>query len=543
MNPLITNCATSHPPQAGGDGIKPTSAVQSIIDQLRSTNIAPDEAIQSELQGLCHANLQHVHSLRRKLSDMRHITKALEDDLELSSDRVEALQCIVSPARRLLDRDVIGEIFKAVLDFESLRPLSFQNIKSTEVLDTIQQKRTPSPWVLSQVCSAWRSVAFQLPQLWSYISFSLDRYRETQPDGLERILITHVTRAGHLDLCVSLHSSEAVPFDHPALAILMQTATRWTSFSISFPSDGYYAFDYYTELTMPKLKALDVDIPRRYLDEVLMFAHTPALKSIVSSFPDFLDIFQPCAAWRNIEWTDRNLLHRTTFPLLKALDRRVLQITSLDCTTIGGLVDASDRAYVPSLRHLTIRGLGIARLLGHLEAPGLTSLKIRLPVLLIFRGPGFMGRVTPATASNLTQLSVSVPSTTDRDWLKEMRSMLATVPNVSSLDLKVSQPSGFEALCHCLHPDGSYGGRLLLPALSKLCIRARDGMHVSVALIDIIAYRRTEIDGLAKLHTVLVDYARYTDARVSALVIGSVAGFVDAGMDIEIVTKQHLPVV
>ncbi|KAF8909936.1 hypothetical protein CPB85DRAFT_698520 [Mucidula mucida] len=61
-------------------------------------------------------------------------------------------------------------------------------------------------WTISQVCQAWRNIAFSVPLLWSYmdLTFPADSQREIDVYMLERILRLSRQYPLHIVLCNSL---------------------------------------------------------------------------------------------------------------------------------------------------------------------------------------------------------------------------------------------------------------------------------------------------------------------------------------------------
>jgi vacuolar-type H+-ATPase subunit I/STV1 len=158
---------------------------------LSTTNAAP---LESELR----TTRERIHAGRIRLSEIDDAINQLHQERQDVLHNIEQHLSILSPIRNL-PSDVLAEIFSWTLLPEGYFP-------STKI--------AASPWVLTHVCAAWRSLAISLPALWLSVRF--DKRVSLA------MLQTQLARSGQRPLTIYFSSSNVEAFKS-----ILDHSNRW----------------------------------------------------------------------------------------------------------------------------------------------------------------------------------------------------------------------------------------------------------------------------------------------------------------------------
>ncbi|KAJ7498115.1 hypothetical protein B0H11DRAFT_1856679 [Mycena galericulata] len=144
--------------------------------KLMTTNEPPNGPELAYIRALVAKTRPRLACLDDEISRLQGQLKQLEEERALLSEYHAQNTAIISPLRRI-PPEILGEIFSWTL--------------SSAALDVGE-----SPWVLTQVCSRWRTVSISKPSLWSLIH--IDSFPD---DAYPLIMIeTHIQRARTLKI-------------------------------------------------------------------------------------------------------------------------------------------------------------------------------------------------------------------------------------------------------------------------------------------------------------------------------------------------------
>ncbi|KIM37478.1 hypothetical protein M413DRAFT_55815, partial [Hebeloma cylindrosporum] len=106
------------------------------------SNVPPSETESKRFRELIRASEAKYQSIATEV-------QALSEHRQAIQDQIEAFKNVVSPARRL-PPETVTHIFRLCFEFK----------------DDIYPNPRSAPLLLTQICSGWRQVALQTPDLW-----------------------------------------------------------------------------------------------------------------------------------------------------------------------------------------------------------------------------------------------------------------------------------------------------------------------------------------------------------------------------------------
>ncbi|KAJ7737086.1 hypothetical protein B0H16DRAFT_108226 [Mycena metata] len=184
------------------------------------------------LRGFDVAFAHSTSTIDALLVDFDHETAALRNRLRqlekhraILLDHRERTRAPLSPLRRM-PPEVLGEIFSWTMN---------------PVLDRLRQGRidtSRSPWLLTQICSPWRSVAVSTPSLWSQVTIDYSESANNSSTYSLSLVEAQLQRSRANKLTVYFYGSEELEpaSQNKMFALLLQHASRWEGLSLGITS-------------------------------------------------------------------------------------------------------------------------------------------------------------------------------------------------------------------------------------------------------------------------------------------------------------------
>ncbi|KAK0234325.1 hypothetical protein IW262DRAFT_1488474 [Armillaria fumosa] len=386
-------------PQCGYNGqdrlplsFEAANLVASRMDELLKLNNPPLQAERIQLEGVIIEGREILTGLQERIAQMDAALEVLFDEEMRVERTIESCQTIVRPIRRIPE-DIIREVFLTCFGIEG---------DGKDLLD-----RNFAPLILSQVYRDWRGIALATSQLWSSMRLDFDQYHNQL--ACQYLLQTYLLRSATHDITLSIHSSRDISKSH-LIPVLILSAPRWASLSMSLPYHSLFAFSA-TRGSLRRLNRLSIhfigDVPGLPVGVAKpifdVFEYAPLLRS-----------FSLKGAYRTIQ--------RINVPWFQLTDYTGHDFTSSYIDILKLAPDMEVLRYVHPSSHQRLRSLhvhevdetsefvssegGIRRLLSHLEVPALESLSMTYAHPFI-QVPTFL---SGSTARNLKSLSIATPS-------------------------------------------------------------------------------------------------------------------------------------
>lgn len=341
---------------------------------LLNTNDPPTES-QSKL--LWDAQ-QRLGYLDAKAARLPKAPKQIQEEREELQRCINAHRVILSPVRRI-PIEIVSEIFNHVLDHHYM------------VFDS-----TAGPWVLSQICRRWRSIAVSHSAMWSSMSLSykfgpLDFHYPKDPLAL---LQTALERSEQHTLDISLNYSRTLGVElgdvQKILDIVMAHAPRWESIDFTLSRAGLSALaevkGRLQSLFTLRLSSPSVPLHSSPFDA---FQDAPLLRTV--SLADFQDpelVTLPWSQLRHLSFVEPQYaledIALDFTPKLMNILRLTPEMETLSITCHG------DQAVVNSLPvHAALRSLslsGSATIPDDVVLPALEALDIGADMVMAFEG-------------------------------------------------------------------------------------------------------------------------------------------------------------
>lgn len=397
-----------------------------------------------------------------------------------------AYKLILSPARQI-PTEILCEIFLHVAN--SFAESSHVSVKVTE-----------GAWVLSHVCSRWRSIAIDFRPLWTDVCIdtrrmyvSRDNKQSVVLEHLEYALETYLCRSGDNPLDIVFRVDRVDSWRYPSqptdrimnhlLMCIVRHSHRWKHVYLTLPEETPFiaALQQVKERGLSSLQKLSLKSsePPDRRDELqgwLDISSATSLWSFVTSF---------CVSTAQIPWSQitRYEGHQEYYEGGDHL--RVIQHmhSLVDCALLGRIDvpgdDIGPLVDLPHLRRLRVDGNG--GIFDHLHAPSLESLEIQtyhnneLTHVLSFV------RRSECTLASLTVRGPRLDHTLFRDSVTGLD--YAEFSSLNALSIKHSEysPTFFS------HLSGIGDNPLPLPNIRKLYIETNVPSNSEDFSVDPIA--------------------------------------------------------
>ncbi|KAK0445809.1 hypothetical protein EV421DRAFT_295041 [Armillaria borealis] len=255
----------------------------------------------------------------------------LDEELKVLRQITADAQCITSPMHR-----VPIEIKKLIFNACMQTP---RNSSDFECLNT----REP-PWVLTQVCGDWRTIAENAHELWSHITLDFDKECGLTDDQRVQnnlfLLNLRIVRAQHINQMtgnvynrfVTTKGSHDVS-SNPLFQTILQTAAYWKSLVVSLPMSSFSAWSA-SRPSFPCLERLKADLDGH--------------DGIIRLRPQITDVFE--VAPKLVEVTNRGF--KLTFHSDTAIPSWYSTLSTYKCSFSYKVVD--ELRHLPNLQTLSL---------------------------------------------------------------------------------------------------------------------------------------------------------------------------------------------
>ncbi|PBK63115.1 hypothetical protein ARMSODRAFT_980293 [Armillaria solidipes] len=418
----------------------------------------------------------------------------LDEELKVLRQITADAQCITSPMRSV-PIEIKKLIFNACIETP-------RNSSDFECLNT----REP-PWVLTQVCGDWRTIAENAHELWSHITLDFDKERGLTDDQRVQhnlfLLNLRIVRAQHINqmtgnvhnLFVTIKSSHDVS-SNPLFQTILQTAVYWKSLVVSLPMSSFSAWSA-SRPSFPRLERLKTDLDGH--------------DGIIRLRPQITDVFEVAPAHRAIpSWYSTLSTYECSFSY-KAVDelRRMpnIQTLSLACYSHIDVAPIS----LPCVSYLqlptTPKGevADFITTYKQLRQPGLTRIELMFPLFEVVLLQGSTGLPSipissislPPISNTVTHLEIAEHKGRSTEGNQLLLDFFCCFPNLSSLSLRDHSPIAFIRLFKGLTvtPQTTFS---LLPHLETVKVASYRSPDKDV-LVDFVQSRRQNMDGVVQL--------------------------------------------
>ncbi|THV07988.1 hypothetical protein K435DRAFT_709224 [Dendrothele bispora CBS 962.96] len=349
---------------------------------LVTSNAIPEDEDVNRIQRVCAELSQDLSRMNAQIERLRASLDAITQTRDALHSRFSSLKSITSPLRKF-PVEVLQLIFINCLE-------QFSTISTTE-----------SPLVLTQICSRWRSIAIDTPELWTAIHINIPQAYAFEPysskcnsirEGVQKFLM----RSGHLPLSISLYSSnnntnqEDISEVTRTLEILEPYHKRWKHLYLQIPLRCMVVVEHLRGEDLPILETtliccsqvLGADIQNVTEHSVPFFENAPCLRQLSLGAWYGATIFKPtgAATWERIT----HLIVGTgcwRLHLRDIIDMLVMCFNLEECTITVPSNDfsTSDAIPLPKLRRMNLDGQyneSSAQLLDLLILPELRELTV-----------------------------------------------------------------------------------------------------------------------------------------------------------------------
>ncbi|KAJ7622308.1 hypothetical protein FB45DRAFT_1061857 [Roridomyces roridus] len=361
------------------------------MSHLRLRNSAPTE--------------HETNAIRQRILDMGTQKRKIDAEILVLVDRLDThgrrslalqeemtvLRATISPFRRL-PVEVLSRIFLASLA-DALSSPSYRS-------DDIRQP----PHVLARVCSAWRTVALDTPELWCAIHLA-DLEKPWDGDGALFIpTFAERSRRSPLHFKMSISSNKLLGL---WLSVMWPISERLESLTVCTPEGYLQALIGMTSAMFPALITLDLTVSPKpqgpsvvmdFVGEIDAFTTAPSLVTVrLSGLPGFArGNRSPLDGNRGLSMIrgNRQAVFEPRLPLSQLTElqlhcdddlfeaRQILSLSvaletfSLECcSSIGPTIDIPN-CVLPKMRSLSLNVPDFARFLKPFSFPGLRELML-----------------------------------------------------------------------------------------------------------------------------------------------------------------------
>ena len=359
-----------------------------IRGNLLHTNQPPrqDESVVLD-EALSHAthNLEHMEAFLDALNTTaRRVTSARNELLR----RKDTTRPVLHPQRRI-PNDVLLEIFQHCVDSASSRNYFSLNV---------------APWVLTHVCSRWRTLITEHPSFWRKVDIRwINPAATTSRRAFARHLIEQITRSRSAPKDVDIRSTTVtLNADDEVLSLLLSTSRNWERLSLALEPNSFIALSPLSG-TLGNIRVLNLEVGRLGASSFLQ-----AVSNLSANLPHICRALQYLRGLQTLRVSSLELISRlepSSFSQVQDLEARMvgssmehLQLQSLEampmlqkCTLWIDNKEGERPGRAPTsviiLRHLTelvmrstaTPSSNCPHLLLCLKLPALESLTLTLP--------------------------------------------------------------------------------------------------------------------------------------------------------------------
>ncbi|KAJ6514767.1 hypothetical protein DFH09DRAFT_1288020 [Mycena vulgaris] len=228
------------------------------------TSYCPSDEETKEILGLLVEPCSHLKRLDDEISDLQKAIEKVTAERDSLNGYVEPYKALISPARRL-PLDILEAIFVVCM------PTHRNCVMSAH----------EAPVLLGRICSAWRTISFSTPRLWSRLhiaeptppfnrgpnnahlaSTRYTLYEEKLAERIETVGIW-LRRSGQCPLSISLHRHPDPLFPYRRntgliTQALIPFAPRWQDIRVTAPPSALKSLLDLTAHDVPMLETLEI---------------------------------------------------------------------------------------------------------------------------------------------------------------------------------------------------------------------------------------------------------------------------------------------
>lgn len=196
--------------------------MNSNLRRLLETNIAPTQEEAKLIQLSLSREVEEITSLETQITQLQTTLNLLILEREDRRARIRAKQGVLSAIRRI-PPEIVAQIFIRCLRTDD-----------DEYKDDLPPFPNVGPLVLTRICSGWKQVALNLPQLWSKLSINFDyiplmfrpRPAQTSYPRLADLARFWISRASTVPLTVRFRCRQVADFNSEIAHTVMNPANR-----------------------------------------------------------------------------------------------------------------------------------------------------------------------------------------------------------------------------------------------------------------------------------------------------------------------------
>ncbi|KAF5372954.1 hypothetical protein D9758_001577 [Tetrapyrgos nigripes] len=480
---------------------------------LLDTNKVPEDKDMHAIQKVCTEYSQDLEQMNAQIQRLESMLLSITQKRDALQCKVSSLKSIISPLRSL-PVEILQRVFQNCLE-------SFPTISTQE-----------SPLLLTRICSRWRSVAINTPELWAAIHVVVPKaVHALEPHGakyagIREGLQSFLSQSGSLPLSISLQSATDGVYQNDTeettrtLELLMPFHRRWKYLNFRVSLVSLVPLQYLRGEDVPSLETVTISRSHARGEQDFPEVRLPFLDNA----PHFRKLwvasgFSSFKLTRPADWG--KLTHLTVL-YLDILLNDLVDIVAIcpnltECSIpLGGDFDRSTSLTLYKLQKLMItysfmNANTASRFFNLLTAPVLREFKMDAggtfsldswPTVLASIQNLFLRSACPLTKFSLKG-SLDPPSLPEGF----MRSMLQSMPNLEALEFMN---------CYFMTNDLLKALSVVLPASDVICprlirVQFRDTYaFFEEALMEFLSVRRSPppLSAITPLAQVIVEDPR-----------------------------------
>ncbi|KAF7370224.1 F-box domain-containing protein [Mycena sanguinolenta] len=251
--------------------VPPSTIPRDILD---SNEAHPEHNFSSIREFISRGSARRAF-LDAKIAPLKAELEKLLEERDSLDKEIRKHEGAVSPLRSMPP-----EILSLIFTFAS-PPHAFANKTMNRYLMNMHE----GPWVLSAVCSRWRSIVLAQPSLWAHIllDFTDDPSDSSSMERIVPMVEAHLERSQQLPLSITFrpfYETHCTETEQSVLDLLAEDSYRWEKATISGSSEVYSTLNIRDDL--PILHKLDLTVSSIFSEHVLevpaLFQSCPALQ-------------------------------------------------------------------------------------------------------------------------------------------------------------------------------------------------------------------------------------------------------------------------